>query len=654
MNLLTSWLPILPAVLVAIALVTVPGLPTAWALRLRGLPLVAGSIAASLAIIAITSLAAPFVGLSWGILPVLGTAVTLSLAALLLRRWLPRDSRERAPDRAWLVWALPVLVAGSIITIETVRAIASPENVSQTYDAVFHLNATAYILDTGDASPLHMNLAAPQLTTSIYPTLWHAIVALVSTLSGASIPVATNAVTLATAAWIWPVAVLFFATPFLAGRRSSMLFAAIFAATSSAFPYLLLSWGVLYPNVLATALVPVALGFTHLALRPQLQSVPAPRASLWVAGVGALGATGFAHPNGVYAFALILIPLLISYATRINRSVTQPLARATRWAAVLTALAVVVMMWTLVTNSDTEKDYGSSFLSGLVGALSNAPLIPAKAWFVTLFVLAGAVLLTVWKCHRWLMLAYCLTVVMYAVAIGLTGPLRDALTLAWYNDAARIAALLPITAVPLATVAATALSDAVRDGLPRFAKSFPTWVRRNWLPPLAVIAVAVILLTGARGANIGAQIGWMTGLFSTSPANNEDPDMLSADELALLERLSDEVPENARIAGDPWNGSAYAYAISGRKVVFPHMTAQYDADAAAIAGGLRTMGPQACDYLGRLGVDYVLDFGDPNFNTYPPEKSTHFSGLRHVSENPVLREVDRQGDAALFRVECDQ
>lgn len=649
---MTAWLAASLPVLIAVTLVTIPGFATAWALRLRGLGLLAGSVAASLAIIAMASLVAPTFGLRWGLLPVLGGALVLALIAFVVRRWLPAGSPALPFTWRGLTAAVPVLVGAGIIAIEIVRAIGSPENVSQTYDAVFHLNAAAFIIDTGDASPLHMNLAAPAQEIVVYPTLWHALVALVSTLSGASVPIATNAVTLAVAAWVWPVAALFFTAPFVSGRRSGLLFAAIFAATSSAFPYLLLSWGVLYPNMLSGATLPIALGFTHLALRPGVQTLPAPRASLWIAAAGALGAVGFAHPNGLFGFAAIVLPLLVFYGVRVGTRQLSPLGRAARWGGVAAALALIATMWIVAQNGDSDKQYEGGVLKGVLGALSNAPLIPAKAWFVTVFVLAGAVVLVLRHRHRWLVVSYGVTVMLYAISIGLTGPLRDAFTVAWYNDAARLAALLPITAVPLAAVAAMLFFDAVRLGLPKNPLGFPAWARASWLPAIALVAVAAIIVTGARGPNIGSQIGWMSGLFSSDPSNGAEPDMLSSDELALLDRLDQEVPEGARIAGDPWNGSAYAYAISGRNVLIPHMGSLLDEDSLLIASSLSTMGAAACAPLGRLGVDYVLDFGDPQFETYRSELSPHFAGLRHVAQNPILHEIDREGEAALYRVDC--
>lgn len=646
------WLAAVPAVLAAVAVITLPGLPLAWTLGLRGLRLLAGGIAASAVTVAIATVAASILGISWSFLPVIGIAVVLAALGYGCARWLPaapaRTLRSRPHGAVLTLTAL--CIAGGILAFEIVRAIGMPDAVSQSYDAVFHLGATRHILSTGDASPLHMNLAVPHQEVVYYPTLWHASVALISQLSGASVPVATNAMAIAGAAWVWPVAICFFTLPFVAGERRALPLAAVFAATSSAFPYLLLTWGVLYPNFLSSALLPITLGFFHLALRPQISRMPTP--AHWIAALGALVAVVAAHPNGLFGTAVLSLPLLFAVANDIRRSDLPAGRKWLRWSALLLATLGCVALWLTISTSDNDKQYSSNFMKGVFGAILNAPMVPGKSLFTPLFIIAGVAILIVARRHRWLVASYGLAVAFYAIAVGTTGPMRTLLTGAWYNDAARLAALLPIAAVPLATVAAAFLLRLVSAGATQLATQHSLLRDRpRLLRTLTLAAVVLMLFAGARGSNMGAQIGWMSELYSESPANG-DPGLLSTDERALLDRLAAEVPVETRIAGDPWNGAAFAYGISGRSVLFPHMTAQYDTDAAVIAASLRDLGAAACPYLERLGVGYILDFGDPNFDTYPAEKSAHFAGLRDVGANPVLEEIDREGEATLYRVAC--
>ncbi len=85
--------------------------------------------------------------------------------------------------RSIAVWcaAWPLSAAATGITIG--RILNTPDAISQTFDAVFHLNAVEWILQTNNASSLRLFLEAPQ--GSVYPLGWHTLVALAMKLCGA-------------------------------------------------------------------------------------------------------------------------------------------------------------------------------------------------------------------------------------------------------------------------------------------------------------------------------------------------------------------------------------------------------------------------------------------------------------------------------------
>lgn len=500
-----------------------------------------------------------------------------------------------------------------------------------------------------------MTMLAPEQTTSFYPTLWHAIVAIVATLGSSSIPVATNALSIVIAAGVWPVAILFFTAPFVRRHAYGLILAAVFAASFTAFPYLLLTWGVLYPNFLSTALLPIVLGFIHIALRPRELPDAGPSVALWVTAVAALGAATVAHPNGLFSTVLLLFPLILAHAFewRYHR------LRSTQVVLRLTAVALIaagtLLIWNFVTLADSDKPYNRTFIGAIVEGVTNAPLLDTRSLFLTLFVVAGIPVLLYRRRHRWLIASYFTVILFFAIAYGTDGPIRTVFTGPWYNDAARLAALTPIIAVPLATASASLLLDTVILGARQLKEQghFAS-VRDRYISVIALISLLAILITGARGANMGAQMGWMGGLFDPAPANESGPDLLSVDERALLERVGDIVPEDALIIGDPWNGSAFVYSLAERRTVFPHMSTRWNPDTTVVAADLRVMGPEkTCDYFQRMGVEFVLDFGDPNFETYRGPAVNRFSGLRNLEENAALTEIDREGEAALLRVNCN-
>jgi len=648
---MTQWISAAPTLLVALALATIPGLPAAWVLRFRGLTLIAASIVASFALVALASVLAPLLGVPWSVLPVLALGILLAAALLPIRRFARVDVETMTQSRASiLLTGGAVFVAFALIGFEIARAIEAPERISQTFDAVFHLNAVAEILSTGDASPLHMNLSSPGRPTGFYPTVWHSFVALVVQLSGASVPVATNVVTIVVAAWVWPIAILFFSRPFFVRRPAHLVLGAVLAASFSAFPYLLLTWGVLYPNLLSTALIPYALGFLYLALRASTVGVGVPAVSLWIGAIGAIGAAALAHPNAVFGIATFSLPIfaVVTNDIRQNPHYSVP-SKIARWSLLLLTVVAYVVFWSIFTTHDSRRYDDVSPLGALVDALTNAPLLDVRAWFMSVLVVGGIIVLLIGKRHRWLIGSYLLAIMLYTVAVGFDGPLRDSITGPWYSDAARIAALLPIAAIPLAGAAVALLLDLVTDGLRNFEpRRVPDRVR-PLLPSIGAVIVFALVLTGGRGSTVPAQSGWTADLYSF----DERPLLLDEDEIALLERLDDKVPDGATIAGDPWSGTALAYAYSGRPTLFPHLQGNWPDAALQLAERFNSMtSAEACALLDRLDVQYMLEFGGPRYDIDDPERAKPFAGLRHISQSPILELIDKEGRAALYRVTC--
>jgi len=84
-----SWLETLPALLVALAIVLLPGAVLAWSLGFRRTSLVGLAPVLSLSIAGVGAILAPFLGVEWGIGVVVVTAVLASAAcwAITQRPW---------------------------------------------------------------------------------------------------------------------------------------------------------------------------------------------------------------------------------------------------------------------------------------------------------------------------------------------------------------------------------------------------------------------------------------------------------------------------------------------------------------------------------------------------------------------------------------
>lgn len=662
-----SWLEALPAVAVAIVLLVVPGAPFALLLGLRGAALAGVAVAASVGIVGVASIVAPLLGLDWSLLPVGIVAVIAALAALAMRRWSRRPgSADVGRWRELLPTAGGIAAGGALILATLLPGMGSPRNPSQTYDAVFHLNAVRWIVDTGDASPLHMTMTTPGASSSFYPTTWHAFAALTMQATGSDPVVAANSLALVVAAFVWPLACVFLVRMLFGARPVLLALAGALAAGFAAFPYLLAWYGVLYPNSLAIALVPVALGSLAgmlrggarrtdgITRRAALDAGPGPRLDAglstlgWaVAALTATGAATLAHPNALFSIFVLSAPLVIAAAVRGVREATRAWRRILIVGAALAVFAVEAFIWTRFQTGDNGWPSVRPFYVSVAEALRNSPLDITVGWVVTLLVGAGVVGgLALRRTPGWLVASWLLAAVMFGFANGWPeGALRTAITGLWYNDAFRLAALGPVVAVPLAVVGLALVLDWIAAALDRAA-------RRRGAEPSASLRATVLSLVAAV-AVVGTQFGAipsMDGNLEDAFRIDERSPSLNADELALFDDVAELVPEDAVIAGNPWNGSALVYAYTGRRALFPHVGGAYTEAHRAVAEGLADATPEACAAAAELGVTHVIDtdgrmlfVGDARAELYP--------GLTNLPRDPEgLTLLAERGDARLYEV----
>lgn len=662
---MNAWIPLALPLLVAIGIIAVLGLPAALALRLRGFAIAIVAIPAGFAVLALAPLIAGFAHVRWSLLPALALAAALALVLLLLRRWLgaPRLERGTRPNRPHRLW-IPIgaaAIGGAAIATSLVLSLKTADAVSQTYDAIFHLNAVRRILETGNASPLGMDLVNPGHPT-FYPTLWHGFVALVAQLSGASIPLATNAVLFTVSAIVWPIGAVALGRAVAGPSVRATVVSGIIAAAFPNFPLSLAGFGVLYPNLLSLTLLPFVLvaALQLLDLGQARRADPLSEGSRWLLLLGSVGAAVLAHPNAVHVLLLWLAAPVAATAIRAFRNgpvasttgLLRParLGRAPRIAlAVLGAVAFVVLVvvaWYLGRTSD--HPWGGSHSSPLgtvLDAIGSTPRLEGHNWPVTILVLLGALIAVVGFGRRWLLGVSLVLIAFYVVADGFPpADWRTFFLSPWYNDPWRLAALVPLGALPLAVIGASAAAAIAGTALRRTARMFGgTRVVRH--RALWFAFGTAFLLASTQGAGAFAAVNYVSSKYEFDQRSA----LLSPDERALLERLPGKVPANAVIADNPWNGSGLAYALADRRVLAPHTGGAYSPEVTAITSGIDRGTVEACTAAQKLGVEYVLDFGrDYVFPGTP--RAQPYIGVSGVERSDVLTEIDRQGNAVLYKI----
>lgn len=661
---MSAWCAAWPALVAACGVLVLPGLVVALAAGLRGIPALGLAPALSVTTVSVTAVVAGRLGVPFGMGVVALGAVVLS-AAMVGVLALARSLGLRCPE-ARTVGHLPDLaglggaaVGGVCAAVAVARGIGRPDVFPQTFDAMFHLNAVWTALRSGDASSLTLGtVAAPERAAGFYPAAWHGVTVLVAQLSGAGVIVSASAVSVAIAGVVWPLGCVFLVRQTVGVRPGVLLAGGVLAAAFGATPHLLLSYGTLWPNALATVLLPAVLACAVTVLRVPEGGIghggPIEAPASWrtdelraadlslgrfragLVAVAVVPGMALAHPNAVLsAVLLVTVVALVSGWQWVARPRTSTARRVAVGVAAL--LLVSTELWVVAQSPVFAATRRTSWPArqGLAQAAGewalSAPVRTPVPWLAAALVLVGCV--TAWKrpSWRWLVLAHAAAGAAFVVVAGSDGPVSRTLSGPWYDDPFRLAALLGVTAVPLATVGLAHLADGVGD---RAAAS--RWPERL----VAAAAIGFVVVTGGvyTGSNTRVVATWYAG-----------QGMVGSGEESLLRRLPELVPAGSTVAGNPWNGSVLSAPLGDRAALFPHLQGSWGPDRALVAADLSAAGsdPDVCPAVRRLRLGYVLS-GPVSF-WKGDWRQAAYRGL-DVSRAPGFVPVASGGRLTLYRI----
>ncbi|OLL75212.1 hypothetical protein Ae168Ps1_3612c [Pseudonocardia sp. Ae168_Ps1] len=686
-----SWLSAVPLVVLAAAWLTLPGLLVGVAAGLRGIAVWGAAPLLSVGLIAGSAVAGSMVGVPWsGAVPVAAACVfalvVVGARRLVLGRPLvpgPALARARTaqawaslrqggPDRRWTGLAAlgGMLIAWALGFRAAIRGMDRPDALSQTFDANFHYNAVARILNTADASSL--TVGGLVNSPGFYPSAWHGVVSLVAPLTPGpgEIVVASNVVALVTTLLVWPLSVLMLVRTLTGRSAGAALAAPVLALGFIAFPWTLVTYGALWPNLLGVALVPAALAAVALAARPGLgpdpvsPARPGPyppgRVARWFPVVVGVLALGLAHPNALFGAVVVAAPPVLWGVTgAIRRGL-----RAGRWQTVRALAAVPavagvggVLAWFMFVSPvlDGIRGYYWEPQVTVAGAIGNAVLHSPNgndpAWSIAVLTLAGAVVAPRRARTSWLVPAHVLVCALYVVGASSWSSIWTGV---WYNDAPRIAALVPVTAAPLAALGLVALCSLVRrvaclvrDALTRAAPAVESWPRPRAAVLVAVGVLAVVATSG--GLYQRSHIDQLAGIYQTP-----EQVLVGPEQAQFLRYAGELLPADAVVAQNPWAGTAMLWPLTDRKVLFPHLTGVWSPDQQLIAERLRDAAndPSVCAAVAETGVGYVVT-APPTF-WQPDPLAENWPGLDDLADADGFELLAEDGDNALWRITaCD-
>lgn len=637
---IVGWLAVVPALIVTLVLVFVPGLIALRGLGMRGLGLAAFAPLVSVAMISVAAIGLGLLRVPWSPLSLGAVLLVLVLLAWLLGRFLGRTSAEPpTPTTGSGRWLLPAAIAAGILLgmWRLIAYVQDPAGISQTNDAVFHMNAIRFILDTADASSLHVSAVIGG--SGFYPAAWHAVVSTVVAITGSEIAVAANAFTLVIGAVIWPLG-LAWLTRCITGSDRIAAVAAVLSPVLQLFPLMMFQWGVLFPNALSVAMLPAAVAVV-ISLR-EWHRADRPVAS-WVRGLlliaVAIAALALAQPAALPVWGLICAVWFTDLMLRVRRT-PRPAARIAIIVAVWVLLAVMWLLLAQGTGGSHWPPFQGKFEALFVAVLNGQLRVPF-AWGISALMLVGLAVAVITPALRWLAVSWLGLTMLYVLVASVGMPLvRDLLLAPWYADPYRLAAFAPIAVIPLAAIGLDRVVGLIVARLPRGAAV-------RGLVGVGVASVGVLIVVLLRPVPMPA---FLEGTFDAESRYLTAADTyLSTDERAMLESLGEYVEPGGRVIANPSTGAGFGYMLSGVDVYprtwSPPRSSQWNVIAADLRDAADA--PEVCAALKTFGdPQYVLDFGpgEDAPGRYEMPGMTDFAGQKGFDL------VAERGDVSLWRI----
>ena len=671
-----SWLATIPLLLFAVVLAFGPGYAMGWALRVPVRLRVFYAPLLTFALVAVSAIVLGKTGIPWSLISFVPVAAVLVAAAagvmhLVGRRWpsaVPDASSEAAENWAGntvpLAWPVIGAVLGGFLTLHaTEDMVFGPEAFSQTLDNSYHMNAIRWIQEHGDASSLTMGaVSAADQQPAFYPAGWHDFVYLIYNTTGTSIATATIVMILLVAGIIWPCSLVAMCLSIPHLRRLQALAIPALTCGFFAFPGLLLFWGVLFPNLLGYALLPA-----FVALLSHMIQLLARREYSFVLSLSltilvGLGGLALVHPNAVVSAAVFAVPMLLGGVVQVLRTRGASTRERLVGTGVLVALiAGCVAAWSVLRPSQEASELWTSIMSEgeavyqfLFLGLENANPLGgnfAPAYLVGFLALWGVGYLLYKRRNLWLIGSWMLVGYMWIVAASVPrGDFRLLMVGPWYTDHFRLAALVVFPSVLLAGIG---LGGAVEGLFVRIMHYIPREKHAKVAPAMMGAAMVLVLAVAGLSSRTPAMHDATLEVakrYQVTPTS----DILNQDEMNVINEIPKIVPKGDTIVNNPWDGSAYIYALADRHLTSYHFEFQTSPKYAAILNDLKDArtNPEVCREVNQYKAHWYVHL--ENQGNFGPSEQKNYDGLVAAIDTDVLTPVYSSGPMTLYRISaCD-
>lgn len=551
-----------------------------------------------------------------------------------------------------------------------------PDCYFQAWDNQTHLRKIRAFVETGNYSSFNSQfyknaLTAPEpLANSFYPSAWHLLAAMLVSLLDIPVTQASNAVNILCVGTILPLTLFLCLQELGIKKPSSLALCAIICLGVPIYPWDLISYGPLYPNLLGFCLLPGEISlffslfnkFNQIKLADTLKGV-----ILLFLGLISLA---LAHPNTVFAWGFILAPYLIS---RFKFFISAKYRNIPSIACYAIPFAAIFLIWISFTRIPFMHEivdcYWPAFTSvpkALLSALFLGTTTHPIQILIPLLTFIGVYIEL--KDRKFCLAAtYGLLVIFYTIDAGSNLPVKPLLTGFWYNDYHRVSAMLGLISIFLACLAINRIFVYLEDKLSEQKTSVRTAIA-------GVIAAGMIALIFYPSIPLPRKHELQTafGYEINEMRNQFDKELIYYDLFSPLEEdfckttLAKYNSDNSVVINNPDDGSIFAYGVYGSNMYYrywyPPAPDTETKESKVIRHHLNEIASNenVRNAVKQIGAKYViqLDHGEPTQEyriQYNYDNADEWRGIDLIDETtPGFTLVASNDDIRLYKIDLNK
>ncbi|MGE9990476.1 DUF6541 family protein [Paratractidigestivibacter faecalis] len=581
------------------------------------------------------------------------------------------EPARTVPDRRQVTTVLLYLAVGFVIaTLTYAKNLVAVDSFEPLFDNANHLSLIESFAKSGFYSPLFSNLyldnGALSTGAAYYPGGYHALSALIACGLGVSAAQASNICLYAFIGIVFPLSCCAYMESMYPDDRKTRMFGALVTLAFGAFPWGMLIWGPLYPNLVSLSLVPAFLGVFICLLRGVAKD-GRPSPNLVLATLVNAVAVAIVHPNGLFTAGVLLIgPIVYISSTwgvrKANRKLSFP--------GVFLALAAIAIIWVACYKLPflrSTVNYTWPATDTLAQALINV-LTLAFSGLDAQIVLGLLCVFGIVAARREdaftrsMLVSLAFAVAVYVVDTTCDGTLKHLLSGFWYTDSHRTACTVMLALLPFAALGIKCVVCGLASRLHAsfgYGQKVVQWA----ISLLALVVIFYPSFSIAGGLSVTTQFGQIRDTiryFNNTPYGQG----VDEEELGCGEELAQAIDDpSATVMNNAFDGSPFLYGTSGLNLYYRYLPVNFTPDDAddpgvKLAATLAdyTSDPEAMALVRHYNVGYVLQLDSDYDKTgdgsmYPIYNAKDWRGVQSINEStPGFELVYSSGDIRLYRL----